>query len=45
MGADEVIPVITIVQKPTDTVRGCLGSSTTLSIQATATFNARFSYQ
>jgi hypothetical protein len=45
MGADEVIPVITIVQQPTDTVRGCLGSSTTLSIQATATFNARLSYQ
>jgi hypothetical protein len=45
MGADEVIPVITITQQPVDTTRGCLGSSTTLSIRATATFNARLSYQ
>ncbi|MCS7177606.1 MAG: SBBP repeat-containing protein, partial [Candidatus Kapabacteria bacterium] len=45
MGADEVIPVITITQQPVDTTRGCLGTSTTLRIQATATFNARLSYQ
>ena len=45
MGADEVIPVITITQQPADTVYGCQGTDVTISVQASVTFNARLSYQ
>ncbi len=45
MGSDEVIPVITIVQQPQDTVYGCQGSDVTFSVQATITFNGTLSYQ
>jgi hypothetical protein len=45
MGADEVIPVITITQQPADTVYGCQGTDVTISVQASVTFNASLSYQ
>jgi hypothetical protein len=45
MGADEVIPVITITQQPDRTATTCAGSNFSISTQATVTFGATISYQ
>lgn len=45
MGADEVIPTITINSQPGASSQGCLGSNTVLSVASTSTFGSQMSYQ
>lgn len=45
MGADEVIPTITITTQPIASSTGCFGSNSVLSVASTSTFGSLRSYQ
>ncbi|MES2767162.1 MAG: hypothetical protein V4642_14900, partial [Bacteroidota bacterium] len=45
IGADEVIPTITVNTQPAANFQGCFGSNTVLSVASTSTFGSTMSYQ